>query len=184
MDKQKDSKFKKVILLLSILAVILAILVVLMLIILDPNVSAITFKSSFDDFQGIMVVAIVLITLFIVSKNTILGSEDTTRILQSLLTKLREQEAQSITMKIPDSEPKQPVEKQLINNISESKKNAERLFSRSGNCLLVGCVISILGVFVFYLLNMQTSQEATDLTSRLLQILPRFGVLFFILSNT
>lgn len=180
MDKQKDSKFKKVILLLSILAVILTILVVLMLIILDPNVSAITFKSSFDGFQGIMVVAIVLITLFIVSKNTILGSEDTTRILQSLLTKLREQEAQSITMKIPDSEPKQPVEKQLINNISESKKNAERLFSRSGNCLLVGCVISILGVFVFYLLNMQASQEATDLTSRLLQILPRFGVLFFI----
>lgn len=27
---------------------------------------------------------------------------------------------------------------------------------------------------------MQASQEATDLTSRLLQILPRFGVLFFI----
>ena len=129
MDKQKDSKFKKVILLLSILAVILAILVVLMLIILDPNVSAITFKSSFDDFQGIMVVAIVLITLFIVSKNTILGSEDTTRILQSLLTKLREQEAQSITMKIPDSEPKQPVEKQLINKKTQNygNKNIRRI---------------------------------------------------------
>lgn len=72
-------------------------------------------------------------------------------------------------------------QKILINDILESKNNADRLFSQSRTYLFVGCVISILGVFVFYLLNMQVSQqEVTDLIFRLLQILPRFGILFFI----
>ena len=154
---------------------------VLTLIILDPKVSTFTFESSFNSVQGITVVILVLFTLFALSKNFILDTEDSTHTLQSLLIKLEEQNKQSITTDKPNTEFKQSdVEKQLINNISESKKNAEKLFSRSNNCLLVGCVISILGVFVFYLLNMQASQEATDLTSRLLQILPRFGILFFI----
>lgn len=180
MDKQKDSKLKKVILLSSILIAISTVLGVLTLIILDPKVSTFTFESSFNIAQVITVI-LVLFTLFALSKNFILDTEDSTHTLQSLLIKLEEQNKQSITTDKPNTELKQSdVEKQFINNISESKKNAERLFSRSSNCLLVGCVISILGVFVFYLLNMQASQEATDLTSRLLQILPRFGVLFFI----
>lgn len=181
MNKQKDSKLKKVMLLLSILIAISTSLGVLTSIILDPKVSTFTFESSFNSVQGITVVILVLFTLFALSKNFILDTEDSTHTLQSLLIKLEEQNKQSITTDKPNTELKQSdVEKQLINNISESKKNAERLFSRSSNCLLVGCVISILGVFAFYLLNMQASQEATDLTSRLLQILPRFGVLFFI----
>lgn len=181
MDKQKDSRFKKVTLLLSILAVILVILFTLILIILEPNVSTITFKSSFDGAQSIMVATLVLITLFTISKRFILDEKDSTHTLQNLVTRLSEQKEKFITMEIPNTKPEQSdIEKQLIDNISESKKNAEKLFSRSSNCLLVGCVISILGVFVFYLLNMQASQEATDLTSRLLQVLPRFGILFFI----
>lgn len=181
MDKQKSSKFKKAILLLLILIAISIVLCLLTLIILDPKISTFTFESSFNAIPGIMASILVFFTLFALSKNFISDTEDSTHTLQSLLTKLKEQEKQSIKINTPNTELKQPdIEKQLINNISESKKNAERLFSRSGNCLLVGCAISILGVFVFYLLNMQTSQETEDLTSRLLQILPRFGVLFFI----
>ena len=178
MDKQKNSKLKKIVLILSILLAILIILGILTLIILDPELSNSSLKNHFNGIPSIVVVSLVSAVLFIVSKNFILESEDS---LQNIVTRLIEKKEQSVTMDKPNTELKQPyIEKQLIDNISESKKNAEKLFSRSNNCLLVGCVISILGVFVFYLLNMQASQEATDLTSRLLQILPRFGILFFI----
>ncbi len=178
MDKQKNSKLKKIVLILSILLAILIILGILTLIILDPELSNSSLKNHFNGIPSIVVVSLVSAVLFTVSKNFILESEDS---LQNIVTRLIEKKEQSVTMDKPNTELKQPyIEKQLIDNISESKKNAEKLFSRSNNCLLVGCVISILGVFVFYLLNMQASQEATDLTSRLLQILPRFGILFFI----
>lgn len=178
MDEQKNSKLKKIVLILSILLAILVTLGILTLIILDPELSNTSLKDHFNGIPSIVVVSLVSAVLFTVSKNFILESEDS---LQNIVTRLREKKEQSVTMDKPNTELKQPdIEKQLIDNISESKKNAEKLFSRSSNCLLVGCVISILGVFVFYLLNMQASQEATDLTSRLLQILPRFGILFFI----
>ena len=72
------------------------------------------------------------------------------------------------------------IEKQLKNNIIESNNIAEGLFSRSSTCLIVGCVISILGVFVFYLLNSGTEYNSLDISQQLFTLLPRFGILFFI----
>lgn len=129
MNKQKDSKLKKVMLLLSILIAISTSLGVLTSIILDPKVSTFTFESSFNSVQGITVVILVLFTLFALSKNFILDTEDSTHTLQSLLIKLEEQNKQSITTDKPNTELKQSdVEKQLINNISESKKKCRETF--------------------------------------------------------
>lgn len=72
------------------------------------------------------------------------------------------------------------IEKQFNDNVAESKDIAERLFSRSNTCLVVGCVISILGVFVFYLLNSGTEYNSLDISQQLFTLLPRFGILFFI----
>lgn len=80
----------------------------------------------------------------------------------------------------------------LVNDVSECKYNAERLFSQSKVYLLLGCVISILGVaFFFYLNNIALDNTsfkgnfpdddfALHLGRKLLEYLPRFGVLFFI----
>lgn len=79
-------------------------------------------------------------------------------------------------------------QKILINNIIESKTNADRLFSQSRTYLFVGCVISILGVVIFFFLNnyaFKISDEPTFSISdfigiKLIEYLPRFGILFFI----
>lgn len=76
--------------------------------------------------------------------------------------------------------------------IQESKANSERLFSQSRTYLLLGCIIAISGVCVFFFLNDSESiNNIKDLCQnnnslfniliwRFLSILPRFGVLFFI----
>lgn len=76
---------------------------------------------------------------------------------------------------------KQPnIEKQLINNIEESKINAERLFKRSSYSLIIGGGIAISGVLIFYFLNLNTDyNQFTDLL-HFLGLIPRFGILFFI----
>lgn len=56
------------------------------------------------------------------------------------------------------------VEGQLCNSVAESKFNTERLYSRSSFCLVVGCIISILGVFVFYLLNIGTDYNGLEIS--------------------
>lgn len=72
------------------------------------------------------------------------------------------------------------IENQLIDNILENKSITEKLFSRSNTCLVVGCIISILGVFVFYLLNLGTEYNSLEISQQLFTLLPRFGILFFI----
>lgn len=65
------------------------------------------------------------------------------------------------------------------NCISESKSIAERVFSRSGVYLLVGCLVAFTGVAIFYS-PLFSITPSTDITQRLLDYLPRFGALFFI----
>lgn len=63
--------------------------------------------------------------------------------------------------------------------IYESKAIAEKIFTRSGVYLLVGCLIAFIGVAIFYS-PIFPNTHSTDITLRLLDYLPRFGALFFI----
>lgn len=68
----------------------------------------------------------------------------------------------------------------------ESTKNAERLYNLSKVYLLVGCLVSFLGVVIFFTLintplgNVSISYVENYWVSKLLEYLPRFGILFFI----
>lgn len=79
----------------------------------------------------------------------------------------------------------------LLHSIQESKINAERLFSHSRACLLWGCLIAGLGLGIFFFLNDSISIKGLNdfqlennllniLIIKILEYLPRFGVLFFI----
>ena len=72
----------------------------------------------------------------------------------------------------------------LTNTIIESRSIADKLFTRSGVYLFVGCTIAFLGVFIFYnstlLNNVSPSKNGTDIAEQLIALLPRFGSLFFI----
>lgn len=79
-------------------------------------------------------------------------------------------------------------QKILLNDIIESKNNADRLFSQSRSYLFVGCVISIFGVIIFFFLNNYaikiTEEQSFNFSDfiwiKLIEYLPRFGILFFI----
>lgn len=65
--------------------------------------------------------------------------------------------------------------------IKESTDIAERLYSNSRAYLMIGCLVALAGVAIFYAPIWQTTTHISiDLTSSLLDILPRFGALFFI----
>lgn len=91
-----------------------------------------------------------------------------------------------------DSEFELNIKMLLAHNIQESKANAERLFSQSRVYLLLGCMIAIAGVVVFFYSSSNSIVDTffkdilskNDSTSmigvKILEYLPRFGVLFFI----
>lgn len=79
----------------------------------------------------------------------------------------------------PETSDDEKIESYNIICINESKAIAERVFSRSGVYLLVGCLVAFIGVAIFYSPIFQTT-NSTDITQRLLDYLPRFGALFFI----
>lgn len=79
----------------------------------------------------------------------------------------------------PETSNDEKIESYNIICINESKAIAERVFSRSGVYLLVGCLVAFIGVAIFYSPIFQTT-NSTDITQRLLDYLPRFGALFFI----
>lgn len=79
----------------------------------------------------------------------------------------------------------------LLHCIQESKSHAERLFSHSRACLFWGCFIAVLGLGIFFFLNDSISINGLNnshlennllnlLIIKILEYLPRFGVLFFI----
>jgi hypothetical protein len=63
--------------------------------------------------------------------------------------------------------------------ISESRDISEKIFSRSGVYLLVGCLIAFIGVAIFYSPFFITT-PSLDISQRLIDYMPRFGALFFI----
>jgi hypothetical protein len=89
------------------------------------------------------------------------------------------QDSNNINVVIQPSSNEEKIEKYNIQCINESKAIAERVFSRSGVYLLVGCLVAFIGVAIFYSPIFQTT-NSTDITQRLLDYLPRFGALFFI----
>lgn len=64
--------------------------------------------------------------------------------------------------------------------IRESEKISERIFSRSGVYLLVGCLIAFVGVAIFYSPFYGQLQQGIDWKTTLLNYLPRFGALFLV----
>lgn len=63
--------------------------------------------------------------------------------------------------------------------IKESKTISEKVYTRAGAYLLIGCLIAFLGVALFYSPIFPAS-TAKEITLKLLDYLPRFGALFFI----
>lgn len=73
----------------------------------------------------------------------------------------------------------------LLSNVKESKQIAENIYQRSGTYLLIGSLIAILGVAIFYspiFMHFDNKDQLTkiDPTSKLFEYLPRIGALFFI----
>ncbi len=64
--------------------------------------------------------------------------------------------------------------------ISESDAIAEKIFSRAGVYLLVGCFIAFIGVAIFYSPWFEKVSTEREITQKLIGYLPRFGALFFI----
>lgn len=63
--------------------------------------------------------------------------------------------------------------------INESKFISERTFTRAGVYLLIGCLIAITGIAIFYSPYFGTS-NSTDIYQRILDYIPRFSSLFFV----
>lgn len=77
--------------------------------------------------------------------------------------------------------------KQLSSLVSESKHNADHILSLSRVYIFLGCVIAFSGVALFYVISQfdNSSLIIKDafinlLGSKILEILPRFGILFFV----
>lgn len=70
----------------------------------------------------------------------------------------------------------------LLNYIEESKSISEKIYTRSGVYLLVGCLIAFSGIAIFYspIFGQTKININNNWQSNLLVYLPRFGALFFI----
>lgn len=70
-------------------------------------------------------------------------------------------------------------ESYLFKCIKESKTISEKVYTRAGAYLFIGCLIAFFGVILFYSPIFPAS-TAKDVSVKLLDYLPRFGALFFI----
>lgn len=136
----------------------------------------IDYKDFFPSFMFLLIVAVTMIRLLDTPFKEIVDKNYRGKITYQL----KDIETLFINKNNTGDFKPSKIEKQLNDNIVESNYNAERLFSRSGTCLIVGCVISILGVFVFYFMNWGTEVNDLEVSAQLFTILPRFGILFFI----
>lgn len=108
----------------------------------------------------------------IVNRTKIEGTENLKKMIDDIIS-------QNIILK--ENVQKLPnIEKQLIDNIEESKINAERLFKRSSYNLIIGGAIAISGVLMFYILNLNTDYNKFTELIHFCGLIPRFGILFFI----
>ena len=69
----------------------------------------------------------------------------------------------------------------LMGQIQEATKIAEKIYTRTGVYLLVGCLIAFVGVFIFYspMFNSAISEDKEPLV-KFIDFLPRIGALFFV----
>jgi len=70
----------------------------------------------------------------------------------------------------------------LLTQIKEATQISEKIYTRSGVYLLVGCLIAFVGVFIFYspYLNQNLTTVTTDTLTRFMDFLPRIGALLFV----
>lgn len=70
---------------------------------------------------------------------------------------------------------------ELMNKLSrKSAEIAEKMYNRAGVYLFVGVIIAFAGLFFFYFMTYQSNQISKEFQERILEVLPRFGILFFI----
>ena len=164
----------------SIFIIIASLFGIIFLIKFESDGNLLSFKIDEKEFFPLfLVVLIVTASMFkLLDKNLIERTDNTLN--ESYSTLLNSIEISLGDKKNIDDLKASKIEKQLNENITESKNNADRLLSRSNTCLVVGCIISILGVFVFYLLNLGTEYNSLEISQQLFTLLPRFGILFFI----
>lgn len=164
----------------SIFIIIALLFGITFLIKFESDGNVLSFKI--DDKESLplfLVVSIVTVSMFKLLDKTLKEKTNIT-LDEKNSTLLNSIEVSLVNKKNIDDLKASKIEKQLNENITESKNNADRLLSRSNSCLVVGCIISILGVFVFYLLNLGTEYNSLEISQQLFTLLPRFGILFFI----
>ena len=179
-DKKANKMKKLLISLLGILISISLLLAIIFLINFESDGNVLSFKiEDKESFPLFLVTFIVTASMYILLADPLKKRADKT--LSDSFSNNFDEIVNSIKDKknTADLRPSK-IETQLNDNIAESKNIAEGLFSRSSTCLVVGCIISILGVFVFYLLNLGTDYNSLEISSQLFTLLPRFGILFFI----
>jgi hypothetical protein len=72
-------------------------------------------------------------------------------------------------------------EKYLMLLANDSKRLSEKVYSRSGLYLLVGCMIALIGILYFSIQSIDVlKSESVPLTNQLILMLPRIGALLFI----
>lgn len=92
-------------------------------------------------------------------------------------------ESNVIIQKSSDSNPENLTnsETYLISLARDSKILSEKVYSRSGLHLLIGCMIALIGILYFSIQSIDVLKtENTPLSNQLLLLLPRIGALFFI----
>ena len=164
----------------SIFIIIASLFGIIFLIKFESDGNVLSFKIDDKEFLPLfLVVSIVTASMFKLLDKTLKEKTNIT-LDEKDSTLLNSIEISLVNKKNIDDLKASKIEKQLNENITESKNNADRLLSRSNTCLVVGCIISILGVFVFYLLNLGTEYNSLEISQQLFTLLPRFGILFFI----
>jgi hypothetical protein len=93
--------------------------------------------------------------------------------------KINIQDSRNINVVIQQPKSEDLNEDYNLQCINESKTIAEKIYTRSGVYLLVGCLIAFIGLAIFYSPIFPKSSSA-EIAQRLLDYLPRFGALFFV----
>tara|TARA_B100002049_G_C16082144_1_gene377735 strand:- start:3594 stop:4424 length:831 start_codon:yes stop_codon:yes gene_type:complete len=83
---------------------------------------------------------------------------------------------------VKEKEKKSGIDNVLLEYIEESKTISEKIYSRSGAYLFVGCLIAFSGIAIFYspIFGQTNVDFDNNWQTNLLTFLPRFGALFFI----
>lgn len=102
------------------------------------------------------------------------------RVKRDMARGINVQDSNSVHTVIDDLKSKTEQSVTFMNQyINESKLISEKIFTRSGVYLLIGCLIASIGITIFFSPIFPDSQS-NEINQRLMDYLPRFGSLFFI----